>query len=262
MISKEADTLETQSQRHEAARPFLRNLAKLAPPVITLFGIEQHVLDLLDFRLDVLERLAALQDNPDAIDERADAVAELDSCDLELRKLAGLEANKVDKCANLIRALYAVVAHRKDERDRHNRAAKRAEAQAEYVETVVMEALTLADRTRFESEHNTLRMQRNPARVEITDGAAVQDRFLKITLETTVDRWKQMRQSQPDLIQYFAEKERTFKLSDMATVIRAATNAETVAEAKLTGAELRDELKKIPRVKGARLVHDTHLRVE
>lgn len=263
--------LETPEQRAEAARPFVRELSKLAPPAVTLFGIEQQTLELLDYRQDCVERLAELDrakclDGPDFNydDQIADVTAELSACNMELARLAGAEVQKVDNIANLLRMCDRMIGHRKDERDRQNKAAKRWEAIKEGVEQVVMEALTLADRTRFDSPTNTLRMQRNGSpRVDITDAQAVQDRFVKVVVEVTADRWKQMKQALPELSEFCVEKERTFITSAIAKVLKSAVAADSAIEERISDPKLVSEAKKaVERVRGAKLVHGRHLRCE
>jgi hypothetical protein len=256
--------LDTQEQRREAARPFLAALANHVPQSVTLFGIQQDTLDLLDFRQDCLERLAVLQADPNAIEEREEVCAEFDACDRELKRLAGAEVQKVDNIANLLRMCDRMIEHRAAERDRQNTAKKRWESIKEGVEQMVMEALTLAERTRFDSPTNTLRMQRNSSpRVDIVDPQAVQDRFIKVTLEVTVDRWKQMREAQPDLVVHFVEKERSFITGIISKVLRAATSADAAIEEQIKDPRLASEAKKqVERVRGAKLVHGKHLRCE
>jgi len=271
-----SEALETPTQRSEAAKPFLTELARLAPKPLTLFGIEQHVLDLLDFRQDVIERLAETRTfitagHPDSETLSvfvADMESELMACNMELSRFAGAEVEKVDHIANLLRMCDRMEAHSKEEKERHARKAKRWAAIKEGVEQIVMEALTLADKTRFDSPTNTLRMQRNGSpRVEIVDPQSVQDRFVKITLEVTVDRWKQMREAQPDLVQYFVEKERTFATGAISKTIKAATAAdvalETLAEQEnWPSKQLSEAKKQVDRVRGAKLVYGKHLRCE
>ncbi len=264
MIPNPSEQLDTPEQRREAAKPFLQALQKHVPESVTLFGIQQETLDLLDFRQDCLERLALLQADPTAIEEREEVCAEMDACDIELRRLAGAEVQKVDNIANLLRMCDRMILHRKDERDRQNKAAKRWESIKEGVEQIVMDALTLADKTRFDSPTNALRMQRNSSpRVDIVDPQAVQDRFIKVTLEVTVDRWKQMLEAQPDLVQYFVEKDRSFVTGAISKVLKAATAADAVIDEKITDPRLAaDAKKKVERVRGAKLTHGRHLRVE
>lgn len=268
--------LETPAQRRAEANSFVAALARQVPREVTLFGIEQHVLDLLDFRQDVTERISELEGllpqaaEPVAIREfLEDARTELNAANLELAKLAGLEANKVDRCANLLRALYAVVDFRKEERDRHVRAAKRAEAMAQAVENMVMEALVLADRTRFQSDTNTLRMQRNSSpRVEIVDPTVVQSRFLTVTLTVSAERWKQAKEVLSDLAQYFTEKDRSFNTSAIAKSLKAMYAADAKIDEDAVAKEWTDkqiaEAKKqiVDRPRGAKLTHGSHLRVE
>lgn len=261
--------LVTPEQRRDAAKPYLGELSKLAPKPVTLFGIEQHVMDLLDARQDVLERIEKIKTpggfcSETEMDFLCDAEAELAICDSELAKLAGLEENKVDHCANVLRMCDRMIQHRKDERDRQNRMAKRWESIKEGVEKIVMEALTLTERTRFDSPTNTLRMQRNSTpRVEIVNAQAVQDRFISVLVQFPLDRWKQVLKALPDLLpEYYSLKEQTFNTAAIAKVMKAAASADIAARGMPNAGERLEAAKKIERVKGAELKYGRHLRCE
>jgi len=250
----------------EARKNNMVEIAKRPPEDMSLFGIEQHQIDLLLFRQDCLERLAILEADPakeEAAEEIGEIRAELEAADLAIKNVAGQEVAKVDRCANLLRMCDRMQAFCKDERDRLNRKAKRWEAVKESVENVVMEALALADRTSFDSPTNRLRVQRNSSpRVEITDPQAVQDRFIKVTLEVTQDRWKQMRQALPELSEFCTVKDSTFITGTIAKVLRKAAQEEVAARETMEGSMLEKTLKQIERVKGAQLQYGKHLRCE
>ena len=259
----------SQALASEVKRNDLQAVAKRPAEDMTLFGIEQHQVDLLLFRQDVLERIADLKaqppgDNPEYLNDLiADAEAELSTCDLELKRLAGQEVAKVDSCANLLRMCDRMTAFCKDERDRMNRKAKRWETIKEGVEGVVMEALALANRTSFDSPANRLRVQRNSSpKVEILDGAAIPSRFVKVTVEVTADRWKQMKEALPELAEFCTEKERTFITGAISTVLKKAAKEEDAARQTMEGPDLEKTLKAIERVRGAELRYGKHLRCE
>lgn len=256
--------LTTPEQRRDAAKPFITALQKHVPTGYALLEIDPNTLDLLDFRMDCLARLEALQANPDAIEEREEVVSQLDAADHEIRRLCGSDVAKVDNFANLWRALEMAELHMKDRRDHYSRKAKRIAGIVEWLETIAMEALVLAGTTRFDSPNSTLRIQRNPPKVHFTDPNAVPDRFRKVTLELPADRWKQLREAQPELVQWVTEKDRTFKTADIAKVLKAAINreAELKAAGAVQGLDMTLELKKIERVKGAELRSEKRLVVE
>ncbi len=231
MIPNPSEQLGTPEQRREAAKPFLAALQKHVPAGFALLEIDPNTLDLLDFRMDCLARLEALQADPQAIEERSEVVAELDAADREIRKLCGSDVAKVDNFAKIWRVLEMAELHHKDERDRHIRKAKRIAAILEWLEQIAMEALVLADVPRFDSPDSTLRVQRNPPKVHYTDTQAIPDRFVKVILEIPADRYKQLREAQPELIQFVTEKERTFKTADIAKALKASE--------RVKGAELR-----------------------
>jgi hypothetical protein len=256
--------LETAAQRQEAAKPFIAELVKLAPKATPagfgLLEIDPNTLDLLEFRMECLERLAALQADPEAIEARADVVAELDAADREIRKLCGSDVAKVDQFANLWRALEMVELNFKDKRDLYSRKAKRVSGILEWLGSVAMEALTIAGVPRFDSPNSTLRIQRNPPRVEITDAQTVPDRFVTVTLEIPADRYKQLREAQPELIQWVTEKERGFKIAEIGKVLKAAAAKRLQQEENVRLGKLPGE--KIDTVRGAELRSTKRLVVE
>lgn len=261
-MSTHTDVLSTPLERKEAAKPFLEALQKHVPAGFALLEVDPYHLDLVDFRMDCLARLEKLQEQPEAEEERADVIAELDACELEIRKFCGPEVAKVDNFANIWRAFEMAEAYQKDARDRHGRKAKRCRAILEWLETIAMEALVLADRPRFDSPNNTLRVQRNPPKVHYTDPNAIPDRFRKVTLELPADRWKQMREALPELVQYVTEKERTFMTAAIAKVLKAAKTAEDQILQNTPADLVPGEFKKVERVRGAELRSDKRLVVE
>jgi hypothetical protein len=241
-------------------------------PEMSLLGIEQNILDLVAFRQDALERLAALEalNDPEASDEIGEVRAELEAANMELAKMAGAEVAKVDNCANLIRMCDRMQAHCKDERDRMARKVKRWEAIKDAVENVVMEALVIAGRTSFDSPTNRLRVQRNGTpRVEITHPSMVQDRFIRVLVQFPLDLWKAIKTSCPELtgdkpLAYspLEVKDQNFATGEIAKVMKQAAKEETAAKETMEGPQLADTLKQIERVKGAQLVYGKHLRCE
>lgn len=225
--------LATTEQRREAAKPFLTALQKHIPAGFGLLEIDPNTLDLLDFRMDCVARLEALQANPEATEERAEVVAELDAAEMEIRRLCPTDVAKLDNFVSIWRVLEMAEDCQKDARDVHARKARRIRAIIDWLEQMAMEALVLADRPRIDSPNSTIRIQRNPPKVHFTDPNAVPDRFRKVTLEIPADRYRQLREAQPELIQWVTEKERTFKTADISKALKA--------QEKVKGAELRSE---------------------
>ncbi len=246
-------------------------IAKPRDPM-TLLGIEQHILDLVAFRQDCIEQLAELNtlqpvgpagEIGKPLEEIGEVQAELDAADVELGKLAGAEASKVDQCANLLRMCDRMTEHCKTEADRIRAKGKRWQAIKEAVEGVVMYALGVAGRSSFESPTNRLRVQRNSApKVEILDATAVPSRFIKVTLEVPLERWNQMREALPELSQFCKEKERSFITAEISKVLKLAQKQEEAALQLIEGPGRDTVMKKIERVKGARIEYGKHLRVE
>lgn len=238
------------------------------PAELSLFGIEQHIIDLVAFRQDAVERLAELKQLPgdDAAEEILEVQAEIDAANVELANLAGAEVQKVDNCAALLRMCDVMEAHCKDQRDRLNAKAKRWRAIKESVEGVVMEALELAHRTAFDSQTNRLRIQRNgQPRVEILNPQAVQSRFVNVVVQFTVETWNKIRTALPDLKpEQYQEKERTFASSLISAGLKKAAKETDAAQQILKGEQLQEALLVIEREKprGAELRYGKHLRVE
>jgi hypothetical protein len=230
------------------------------------FGVQQDFVDLVLFRQDALERLAALEalNDPEASEEIAEVRAELEAAGQELKRFDGLQVTQVDKYANALRMCDRMALHCKDERDRMSRKAKRWEAIKDAVENVIMEALVIADRTSFDSPTNRLRVQRNSApRVEVTHPSMVQDRFVRVLVQFPLDLWKQIKTAFPELAGKPHEvKDQSFATAEIAKVMKQAAKEETAAKETMEGQVLVDTLKKIERVKGVQLVYGKHLRVE
>ncbi len=271
----------TDEERKAMAGQMTKQLAKSAPveiaqrhPEMSLLGIEQNILDLVAFRQDAIERLAALEalNDPEASDEIGEVRAELEAGNMELAKMAGAEVAKVDNCANLIRMCDRMQAHCKDERDRQARKAKRWESIKESVERVVIEALEITGRTSFDSPTNRLRVQRNSApRVEVTHPSMVQDRFIRVLVQFPLDLWKAIKTACPDLtsakpLAYspLELKDQAFATAEIAKVMKEAAKKDEAERAKdpLGERSLTDRLKEIERVKGVELKYGKHLRVE
>ncbi len=240
----------------------VQEIAKPRDPM-TLLGIEQHILDLVAFQQDCIERLDALPPTDDAAEERREIEAERIAVGHEIQKLAGAEVAKVDQCANLLRMCDRMSEHCKTEADRIRAKGKRWQAIKEAVEGVVMYALGVAGRSSFESPTNRLRVQRNSApKVEILDATAVPSRFIKVTLEVPLERWNQMREALPELSQFCKEKERSFITAEISKVLKLAQKQEEAALQLIEGPGREIVMKKIERVKGARIEYGKHLRVE
>lgn len=249
----------TETERREASKPFLAALQKYAvPDATTLFSIDPHTLELMDFRQDCLERLATATDD----EQRADIQLEIDSCDMELRKLCENDVAKVNNFCTVLKMLDALILHRKDERDRQARMAKRWEAIKAGMEQIAIDALQAAGTTRFDTPTNTLRIQRNPPHVEYTEPNLVPDRLRTVTLTIPADRYKQLREAQPELIQWVTEKGATFNTSEVAKILKKAAKEEAAARELMDGLDLQKTLKQIERVKGAELKSDIRLVVE
>ncbi len=241
-------------------------IAERPPEDPQFFGVQQDFVDLVLFRQDALERLAALEalNDPDAADEIAEVRAELDAANQELKRFDGLQVTQVDKYATFLRMCDVMEAHNKDESDRANRKAKRWAAIKEAVENIVMEALIIANRTSFDSPTNRLRVQRNgQPRVEVTHPSMVQDRFIRTVVQFPLDVWKKIKTALPDLLPtQYEVKDQNFSTAEIAKVMKEAAKLETAAKETMEGQVLTDTLKQIERVKGVQLVYGKHLRVE
>lgn len=236
---------------------------------MSLLGIEQHILDLVSFRQDAVERLTALRALPnreEAEEEIGDVQSEIDAANLQLQELAGAEVAKVDRCANLLRLCDRMEAHCKDERDRLSAKAKRWHAIKDAVENVVMNALEVTGRTAFDSPTNRLRVQRNgQPRVEIVNPQMVQDRFINVLVRFTVAKWNQIKTALPDLLpEHYEEVERTFNTAAISKALKLAKQEEDAANNTMEGDILLDTIRTIDKGKprGAQLVYGKHLRVE
>lgn len=251
----------TETERRESAKPFLAALQKYAvPDATTLFSIDPRTLELMDFRQDCIERLSVVSEVD--VERRSEIQLEIDSCDMELRKLCDNDVVKINNFCTVLKMLDALILHRKDERDRQARAAKRWEAIKAGMEQIAIDALQAAGTTRFDTPTNTLRIQRNPPHVEYPEPNAVPDRLRTVTLTIPADRYKQLREAQPELIQWVTEKGSTFNTSEIAKVLKKAAKEEAAAKELMEGRGLQEVLKKIERVKGAELKSDVRLVVE
>lgn len=238
-------------------------------PDITLFGVEQAIMDLTAFRQDAIERLEQLNLLPpdmkaEAAEEIGEVQAELEAAEMELQNYVRAEVRKVNNIAAFLRVCDTMMAHCKDERDRQNRRAKQWEARKAGVEQIVMEALALADRTSFETATNRLRVQRNgQPKVEVTSPGMVQDRFIRVLVQFPLDVWKQIKTALPELAGKPHEvKDQTFDLKAIGKVEATAAKQIEAAKATMDDVMLQKFMKQVERVKGVQLTYGKHLRVE
>lgn len=149
---------------------------------LSLYKIETELAQLIDLSED----LAAVE-KPDA--ETLDARAAVHQ---QIMKYFEAEVRKVDGIARYIHHAKAQAAAAKTEADRLMGWARRWEARLERVKLATIEALHAVGSKKLESAENRLRLQKNPASVDVYDVTALPDEFLNVTVTIPLPAWKEI----------------------------------------------------------------------
>jgi hypothetical protein len=165
----------------------LTRLAEAAPLAdLSLYNIEREMLELIDAR------------------EQAEAEGELPETlaviDRQIRAYFTAEVRKVDGIARYINHCKVQAAVAKAEAERLSTWARRWENRLERVKAATVYALAAVGLKKVESAENRLRLQKNPASVEVYDVAALPDKYQSITIKMPVAAWLALKAvGSPDL---------------------------------------------------------------
>ena len=146
---------------------------------LSLYRIETELAQLIDLS----EELAAVE-NPEAA--TLDARAEVHK---QIVKYFEAEVRKVDGIARYIHHAKAQAAAAKFEADRLMGWARRWENRLERVKAATIEALHAVGSKKLESAENRLRLQKNPASVDVYDVAALPQQFLTVNVRMPLAQW-------------------------------------------------------------------------
>lgn len=103
-------------------------------------------------------------------------------------EVAALLVQKVDRAAWTVRDLERLAAIRKEEADKLRDQAKRIDAAADRLKSLILTAMQTTGQTRVETPRYTVRIQKNPARVEILEEQMVPARFKEVRTEVHIDK--------------------------------------------------------------------------
>ena len=231
----------------------------LAEPVnqLSLYRIETELAELGTLLGEATARLEEV----DLSDEmRAEAQAEVEACEVEIRAYLTAEKAKVDSVAGFIRYLESSAVRVKAEEDRLYGYRKRLEALKDRIKDAALYVLQATDQKRLEGQYSRIRRQANPVSVEVTDRLAVPASYQKIGIRMTLSDWMAALEALPWLAGKFSyDGEATLDVAAIKSVLLKAEQA--TANAPDTLAE--GILSTIQAVPGARLNRSKeHLRVE
>jgi Siphovirus Gp157 len=143
---------------------------------LTLTNIELELIQLFAFRAEVAGNAEM---TPQEISESIAAV------DGQIEAFVVRELDKADAIAANLREFEIRAATCKADAKHAAARAKFWESNAEHLEAVTIKALQLRDKPRIETARTTLRIQRNPAAVDVFDLDKVPKPYVKFTVEMT-----------------------------------------------------------------------------
>lgn len=105
-----------------------------------------------------------------------------------LEEVSAALAQKLDRAAWAVRDLDRLAAARKEEADKLREQSKRIESAAERLKALMLLAMQQTGQQRVETPRYTLRIQKNPPRVDVLEEQLVPGEFKRIVVTTTVDK--------------------------------------------------------------------------
>lgn len=155
IVPKDPFDVGTRAPVVEASKRFM-SVAEKLPRLLSLADETVEILFLLE------------EGNGD----ESELVARLEEVEIAL-------AQKVDRCAWTVRDLERLADVRKAEADKLRDQAKRLDGAADRLKSLMLVAMQQTGQQRVETPRFTVRIQRNPPKVEVVDEAAVEPRFLR-----------------------------------------------------------------------------------
>ena len=128
-------------------------------PRLSLFQIENEMLQLIDARVDVLERMAGM--SPDELTSSPEIGTELATIDGLIRDYVSREVKKVDGCAFAIKEFEARAAARSQEAERMKASADRDAETAKRIKSMVLEVMQEFDEKKLPGRLFTITRQGN-----------------------------------------------------------------------------------------------------
>jgi hypothetical protein len=128
-------------------------------PRLSLFQIEAELLQLIDVRDDVLERMSAM--SPDQLTASPEIGAELTTVECLIRDYLKAEVRKVDGCAFAIKEFEARAAARSQEAERMKASADRDAETAKRIKAMVLEVMQEFDEKKLPGRLFTITRQVN-----------------------------------------------------------------------------------------------------
>lgn len=145
-----------------------------AGPKLSLFQIEQEMAELI------------------AVREECESDEERGVVDAQIQEYVGREIRKVSGIAALLKHFKSQAAIAKAEEERAAKWRKRWEASYERLKNMVHGVMMALDLQKVEGATDRLRRQKNPVSLEITDTAAIPERYLKATIRMSFEEWKRV----------------------------------------------------------------------
>jgi hypothetical protein len=161
---------------------------------LSLYNIETELAQLIDAR-----------EQAEAESEPPETLAVIDQ---QIQAYFVAEVRKVDGIARYIHNCKAQAAAARAEGDRLYRWGARWESRLERVKAATIYAMGAVGLKKIESAENRLRLQKNPASVDVYDVKALPDEFLNATVRMSMSRWKQIVEAardQPELFPWLSD---------------------------------------------------------
>jgi hypothetical protein len=146
---------------------------------LSLYQIETELLQLIEAR-----------EEAQAEGEMPETLAVIDQ---QIQEYFVRECRKVDGIARYINLCKTQAAVAKAEADRLATWARRWENRLERVKAATVYALGAVGLKKVESAENRLRLQKNPASVEVYDVALLPDEYIRVTYTLPLPEWKRIR---------------------------------------------------------------------
>lgn len=155
-------------------------------PDLSLYGIETQLLELMNFRDDVLS-------DPDMTpQEQKDS---LDAIDKQVQEYITAEVKKCDGIARYLREFGARAATLKEEAKRCSEMAKAWEKRHDSLESMVISIMEQTGQKRIDGKHSVLSLRKNPPSVEVAQPDMVPGEYKRVTVTMPESLWNQVGQS-------------------------------------------------------------------
>lgn len=156
----------------------------MSTPNLTLYGIETQLLELLNFRDELLD------DRDMEEPERAES---LKAADAQIAEYVKREVQKVDAIAAMLREFEKRAEALRAEADRIYDRATKWERRHDGLEALVKSIMVAMNKPRLDGKVSTLKLNKSPASVTVPQPDLLPANYQRVKITMTLDLWQRLK---------------------------------------------------------------------